>query len=115
MRTTYLTVVAVMFTGALVLQTQSKFMTDEYARARLFFFMAWSCFGFLPCTHWAILNGGFSHAFVLVRIKSKLILRLYHPPSDRTKVGDISGWMIKPVGSNSSSQCQLYCENNRIR
>jgi len=65
MRTTYLTVVAVMFTGALVLQTQSKFMTDEYARARLFFFMAWSCFGFLPCTHWAILNGGFSHAFVL--------------------------------------------------
>ena len=42
-------------------------------------------------------------------------IRLYHPPLDRTKVADISGWMIKPVGPNSSSKCQLYCENNQIR
>ena len=42
-------------------------------------------------------------------------IRLYHPPPDRTKVVDISGWMIKPVGPNSSSKFQLYCENNQIR
>ena len=30
-------------------------------------------------------------------------IRLYHPPPDRTKVVDISDWMIKPVGPNSSS------------
>ena len=30
--------------------------------------------------------------------------------ADRTKVADISGWMIKPVRPNSSSKCQLYCE-----
>ena len=34
---------------------------------------------------------------------------LHHPPPDRTKVADISGWMIKPVGPNPSSKCQLYC------
>ncbi len=42
-------------------------------------------------------------------------IRLYHPPPDRTKVADTSGWMIKPVEPNSSSRCQLYCENNQIR
>ena len=42
-------------------------------------------------------------------------IRLHHPAPDRTKVVDISGWMIKPVGPNSSSKCQLYSENNRIR
>ncbi len=36
-------------------------------------------------------------------------IRLYHPPPDRTKVADRSGWMIKPVGPNSSPQCRLYC------
>ena len=35
-------------------------------------------------------------------------IRLYHPPPDRTKVADRSGWMIKPVGPNSSSKCQLH-------
>ena len=42
-------------------------------------------------------------------------IRLHHPAPDRTKVVDISGWMIKPVGPNSSCKCQLYCENNQIR
>ena len=31
-------------------------------------------------------------------------IRLYHPP-----------WMIEPLVSNSSSKCQLYCENDQIR
>ena len=34
---------------------------------------------------------------------------------DPTKVADISGWMIKPVGPNSSSKCRLYSEINQIR
>ena len=42
-------------------------------------------------------------------------IRLYYPLPDRTKVADISGWMIKPVGPNSSSKYWLYCENNQIR
>ena len=42
-------------------------------------------------------------------------IRLYHPPPDRTEVADISGWMIKLVGPNSSFKYQLYCENNQIR
>ena len=42
-------------------------------------------------------------------------IRLYHPPPNRTKVADISGWMIKPVGPNSSSKSRPYCENNQIR
>ena len=42
-------------------------------------------------------------------------IRLNHPPPGRTKVADVSGWMIKPMGPNSSSKCQLCCENNQIR
>ena len=42
-------------------------------------------------------------------------IRLYHPPPDQNKAADISGWMIKPLGPNSSSKCRLYCENNQIR
>ena len=42
-------------------------------------------------------------------------IRLYHPPPDRTEVADISGWMIKLVGPNSSFKYQLYCENNQIK
>ena len=34
-------------------------------------------------------------------------IRLYHLLPERTKVADISDWMIKPVGPNSSSKCQL--------
>ena len=48
-------------------------------------------------------------------IQKQIQLWLYHPLPDRTKVADLSGWMIKPVGPNSSSKCQLYCENNQIR
>ena len=54
------------------------------------------------------------HRLLLLRGQYSRI-RLYHPPPDRTKVADISGSMIKPVGPNSSSKCQLYCENNQIR
>ena len=51
---------------------------------------------------------------ILMRNKYSRI-RLYHSPPDRTKVADMSGWMMKLVGSNSSSKCQLYWENNQIR
>ena len=33
-------------------------------------------------------------------VESYSRIRLYHPPTDRTKMADISGWMMKSVGPN---------------
>ncbi|XP_046463559.1 progestin and adipoQ receptor family member 3-like [Daphnia pulex] len=59
-RTIYITISGTLFVVALILQTTPKFLTDDYSRTRLIFFVSWSCFGFLPCIHWILQNGGFS-------------------------------------------------------
>jgi hypothetical protein len=66
LRTAYIVVSVAMFATAITLQTNPKFLTDDYSKARLYFFMAWSLFGVLPCTHWALQNGGFGQPYVLV-------------------------------------------------
>lgn len=65
-RTIYITISGTLFVVALILQTTPRFLTDDYSRTRLIFFVSWSCFGFLPCLHWVWQNGGFS-ALVFVR------------------------------------------------
>ena len=60
--------------------------------------------------HTAPRNGhvaAFAIVFFFVNYYSRT--RLHHPPPNWTKVADISGWMIKPVGPKSSSKCRLYC------
>lgn len=71
-RTIYITISGTMFIVALVLQTTPKFLTDDYSLTRLIFFVSWSCFGFLPCIHWVMQNGGFGAPNVFVSISLHL-------------------------------------------
>jgi len=64
-RNTYMTVSFAYFLLALAVQSSPKSISEKFQELRMFFFVSWGCFGFIPTTHWVWQNGGFTAPYVL--------------------------------------------------